>query len=371
MQSQTRQIGLDLARTIAILCVLVCHLSGAFTNLPPRVTWPLGTLGVEIFFVLSGYLIGGILLKSVHNNGNRIDGALVRTFWMRRWMRTVPNYLLFLTFYAALNRHQSIWTLSRYVTFTQNFASPIPAFFGPSWSLSIEEWFYLTLPVLIWIFARILSRSRHAFIASILTLMLVPLFLRLVFARNHPWDEGVRKIVVFRLDSIMWGVVVACMERYATSVFLAVRRPWALALGTAGALCGFAYIIFRTPVGGDQNFPATEKDMFLFWGINASCALAMPMLSSLADFPALIRVPIDRISRWSYSLYLCHPAAILAADKLLHARSPWLAALLATTISIVVSALIYNWFEMPILRWRDKQFRRSSIVPAATAQTVP
>src|ERR1700685_4034092 len=133
---EQRKIGLDYLRAAAILCVVTAHTA------EPNARGALGFIGVEIFFVLSGYLIGGILLASCSRHGNMASWPILRDFWMRRWLRTVPNYFLFIPVYIAAEHFRWKRPLLMYATFTQNLTWPISRFFGVSWSLTVEEWFY-------------------------------------------------------------------------------------------------------------------------------------------------------------------------------------------------------------------------------------
>lgn len=108
--------------------------------------------GVSIFFVLSGFLIGTILIKTLNKEG--VSGKTLFDFWQRRWGRTLPAYYLILFIHFVLQhfiyKHISGSSIFPFLVFLQNFAYPFTKpMFGESWSLAVEEYFYLTAPVLI------------------------------------------------------------------------------------------------------------------------------------------------------------------------------------------------------------------------------
>ncbi|MFA5298283.1 MAG: acyltransferase [Lutibacter sp.] len=149
-----RVFGLDLIRSIAIGLVVMSH---ATLLVFPNSKNPifigiriLGAIGVDLFFVLSGFLIGGILLRHIELQKTRFEDLF--SFWKRRWFRTLPNYFLVLFLNVLIflflgdNLPKSILL---YIPFLQNFSTPHPDFFTEAWSLSIEEYAYLLLPFLL------------------------------------------------------------------------------------------------------------------------------------------------------------------------------------------------------------------------------
>lgn len=155
---KNRIYGLDILRAIAILAVVFGH-SSLILHQDFFRFFILD--GVSIFFVLSGYLIGGILIKLLVQNP-MADFRLMADFWKRRWYRTLSNYFLILIilnflsyFFSEGFSTLSIW---RYYLFLQNFGSPHPIdFFPEAWSLSIEEWFYLLMPSMTFIIIRLFN----------------------------------------------------------------------------------------------------------------------------------------------------------------------------------------------------------------------
>ncbi|HEY3837427.1 MAG TPA: acyltransferase family protein, partial [Bryobacteraceae bacterium] len=148
-----RVFGLDLLRAAAIGLVLLGHVLLMMRMCFRSLTgWSVmaGYFGVELFFVLSGFLIGGILIRDFSKS--ETTGALGR-FWGRRWLRTLPLFYLFLVINLVIDTSLGQPTTGwwRNAFFVQNFASAAGPFFVESWSLAVEEWFYLLAPVLIFI----------------------------------------------------------------------------------------------------------------------------------------------------------------------------------------------------------------------------
>lgn len=147
-----RNRGLDLLRTMAICLVLFLHSSEAVQapKLFNQLVGP-GWSGVDIFFVLSGFLIGGLTFKEQCHH----PWKSLKNFWVKRWFRTLPLYFLALFAYVIIKpllgfafNSELIWP---YFFFLQNFMSPTD--FVQSWSLCIEEQFYFVFPWLIYFFA--------------------------------------------------------------------------------------------------------------------------------------------------------------------------------------------------------------------------
>lgn len=141
--TQNRIYGLDVFRAVAILIVLYGHgklVSGnAFSFIPdiPLID------GVELFFVLSGFLIGGILISTVEKE-KKFDIKSLLIFWKRRWFRTLPTYYLVLFVNIFLTKTSLIGGdfkqfNYRFFIFCQNFSKGFFEFFWESWSLSVEE----------------------------------------------------------------------------------------------------------------------------------------------------------------------------------------------------------------------------------------
>lgn len=352
MNPARRLIGLDAVRATAILLVVADHFLLFYWGVVGRWSYPLGVLGVEIFFVLSGYLIGGVLLDVIARNHNVPTVGTLSRFWVRRLLRTLPNYLLFLWVGTRSSPVADARRLLPFLTFTQNFFRPSLPFYGVSWSLAIEEWFYLLFPGLILALGFTGWRTRHKFLAAMCILFVLPLALRLLDGPGRAWDDDVRKTVVMRLDALMWGVLVAAVRRYASAAFVRLQTIGVFALGLAMlALLTAALAAKYQP--GVPDFTATPGDAWWFPSFNLSVALILPFCVGVQRFPAGLAAVTVRLSLWSYSMYLCHlPVMGFLQKHLPLSRVP----LAGTTFLVVVgvSATIYHCFESPILRLRDR-----------------
>ncbi|HYG50525.1 MAG TPA: acyltransferase, partial [Flavobacteriales bacterium] len=213
MHAENRNFGLDLFRAIAILCVVLVH-SSQFLNGTVLDGFPFFRMvdGVDLFFVLSGFLIGGILLKEINKPGTFGTKQLFN-FWKRRWFRTLPAYYLvlivnyFFVKYALIAGDLNQFSWKNFV-FLHNFAQPAVDFFWESWSLSVEEWFYLLSPVLLIVCLKFFS-PKNAFVTVTILMLLFSTLYRIAIRTNdinHFWfDVTFRKMVVTRLDSIAFG----------------------------------------------------------------------------------------------------------------------------------------------------------------------
>jgi peptidoglycan/LPS O-acetylase OafA/YrhL len=170
MAEKQRNHGLDVVRSIAIISVLLCHFhwmvqgNAALLEASRQIWWVfpmLGYYGVDLFFVLSGFLVGKLLITTfIVNQDNSERGLLLKLghFYMRRWFRTLPLYYLLLSIYVVLySLEGTVWSNIYHLTcfpwthyiFWQGigqFKQSDLGFFSVSWSLAVEEWFYVLFP---------------------------------------------------------------------------------------------------------------------------------------------------------------------------------------------------------------------------------
>jgi peptidoglycan/LPS O-acetylase OafA/YrhL len=362
--TEGRVFGLDLVRATAVALVLVAHASYLLEPVfpAPRTFEVLAVLGVELFFVLSGFLIGGIIIDTV-----RRDARWLGNFWVRRWLRTLPNYFVFLAFNVALfHLMYRRWPVfGSYVVFAQGLAWPHPQFFTEAWSLAIEEIFYLLAPVVAMAllpFAR--SRARVLVLLLLAVASVAAFRTEYVLARNPDWDAGVRKVSLVRLDCIVSGVIAAyACRRWRMST--AVRTGLA-----ASGLGGAAYSAWLLAVGW-VRYSLVVRALF-FSAVPAAFAALLPLTSEIVgdSLPATVTGGTRRLALWSYSLYLTNLPVLRLVDWAgLTARTRLgCVALFAGDVAVAVgwAALNYRWLERPIMAQRDRVATRLGLALPAS-----
>ncbi len=358
--------GLDLIRACAIAMVLYSHCQISLRALGHGKRLPGIFDGVELFFVLSGFLIGGLLIEIAELEPS--PRAWLR-FMMRRWMRTLPAYfvvliVLLLAWPPAGNR---ITYAATYATLTQNLAWPMPVdnWFGVSWSLTVEEWFYLLFSAIFMLAARAFGRRGQWLAIAIF--LLVPLLARLAVPVSLPWDIHVRKIVVFRLDAIAYGVVLARLLVERSALF----RFWRLSLAAGLSLLGLIWVewIFGNAWGWlPTNGLAWRTFGFCITGI--AWGLCFPAALRLVEIRGFAGRFVSALSRQSYSIYLIHFSLLdVCTLNVMRGRLPWqLLVPVALTASWIISYMSLRLFEGPILRRRPRQWPRASLETTLATQ---
>ncbi|AQG98599.1 hypothetical protein A9R05_06940 [Burkholderia sp. KK1] len=364
----SRNFGLDIVRMFAILPVLAVHYTAFAIKDAPPLVYVAGDLGVEIFFALSGFLIGGIILRDFERG---FSWRVAFNFYVRRWMRTLPLYYVFfvasafVTIYGlTLDKAWSALCLA-YLLFLQNLAWPMLAqWYHESWSLAIEEWFYLIFPVLFAAFVGIRARTRILLIA--LTLIVVPLALRIWFYDPAlPFDLYVRRIVVLRLDAIAYGILAV----WAVRTFPEQMRYWKNVIGAAG----FAGLLLTVEIlMGRVDVGVFFLRTFSFSVASASFA-AVVVWAQFQSWEHLQAGGEAQIVRWfstrSYALYLCHGSVV--RTMLRHgwfAKTPIVSFLIFTSASLLLAEIAHRLIERPAMRRRPREIHTETLTGTPVPQ---
>jgi peptidoglycan/LPS O-acetylase OafA/YrhL len=359
-----RVFGLDLIRATAVTVVLIAHASYLLEPVfaAPRTFEAMAVIGVELFFVLSGFLIGGIIIDGV-----RRDGRWLANFWVRRWVRTLPNYFAFLAlnvvlFYVTYSK----WpTFRSYLMFAQGLAWPHPQFFNEAWSLAIEEVFYFLAPLVAMALLPI-ARSRGRVLALLVAgvVLLGAARVGYAVAYNPPWDAGLRKVALVRLDCIVYGVIAAyACRRWPFDPWL----RWALA-GVGLVVAGYG--TWMLAVGWVQHDPVRRA--LFFSAVPAGFAGLLPIAASArgTSVPSPLRGATHRMALWSYSLYLTNLPVLRALDAAGIGTQTKLGSIALfvgdVAVAIVWAAANYRWFERPIMDTRDAIAARLGLTTTGT-----
>jgi len=359
-----RVFGLDLMRFVAIMLVVVGHGSSLIQSIPEasRIVSYVDFLGVEIFFVLSGFLIGSILINLFEKEN--IGIGVIRNFWARRWWRTMPNYFLFLLvnyigFLLLKPDFNFDW---KFLVFSQNLYYLPENFFSVSWSLAVEEWFYLLIPLIVWLFFAGIPNLKYSFLISVIFFIAIATIYRFfyIYFSDPHWNEELRRVVVFRLDSLIYGVVGAIFKFYWPKVFQRMKY--------VGLNLGVFLLVFAIFLRFDEGLnDSILKRTVLFPIISIAFLFCLPWLSSLKNVgEGFFTKIITNVSIWSYSLYLIH---VPLMDALSYVFKGYLGKgvffdvfvfLFWIGFSIVLSMVNYIYFEKPFTNFRD--IRWSSVV---------
>jgi peptidoglycan/LPS O-acetylase OafA/YrhL len=363
-----RVFGPDLIRACAISLVLCAHTLPGGTMFPVlgAARYYLGLLGVEIFFLLSGFLIGGILMEELFSG--RLDSIGGTTsFWKRRWFRTLPNYYLFLLLTLLMER----WTAGqfpqnggKFFWFGQAFFYPDPDFFAGAWSLAIEEWFYLLFPLVLFAFAKLFNQRQSALVFTIAFFLVVPALWRAFLPAEVNWDAGIRRITLPRLDAISYGVLLALAKNYYVSAWKFLTKLWPLGVI---AVCGFfAQFCHHVIAHGYFTSDSIFYRVFYFCLLSLSLLLVFPKIAGLMEPGerwSWWKTAVQKMSLWSYSIYLCHPIVIGLIDMTLkhfgvsHIREHIYRLVFSWLICLPLSGLIYMLYEKPLMNLRDRPLK--------------
>jgi len=217
-QNRERQPGLDLLRALAIIVVVIYHAGIMGFPLPGRVH-RFGWIGVDLFFVLSGYLIGGQLLAPLAR-GQRIN---LGRFFARRALRILPAYVVILTIYVFLpswREYPEMSSIWKFLISVQNIGLHGGTAFSHAWSLAVEDQFYLCLPFIL----LFVNRWRRAAMIVPCVIVLGGIALRAFLAHENPAADfgvsfrGFQTWIYYptwtRLDPLVFGVALAAIEKF-------------------------------------------------------------------------------------------------------------------------------------------------------------
>lgn len=345
--------GLDGIRAIAVIMVLAYHLKLAL--------FKSGFLGVTVFFVLSGYLITGILISEVEEEGT-ID---LKNFWLRRIRRLVPavmsmavviifvsavvNRIIFTKgckdFLASVLGFNNWWQIFNKVSYFE--AAGVPSPFTHCWSLAIETQFYLIYPlILLGIYKLVKSRgegrAKRGLLFAGVRLLLALISVILMIVLFDPQQDASR--VYYGTDtrafSLLFGALLAILWEYR----MVPRRLSASVNMVLGSVSFAVLLVMTIAINGSSNFWYRGGQFF-------GTILTVLMVYAVSGRKTwLSRFLSNPVLKWigdrSYSIYLWHYPIILLISKGI--KASWWITLIEIVLSVVLAELSYRFIETPI-----------------------
>lgn len=345
--------GLDGIRAIAVIMVLAYHLKLAL--------FKSGFLGVTVFFVLSGYLITGILISEVEEE-RTID---LKNFWLRRIRRLVPavmsmavviifvsavvNRIIFTKgckdFLASVLGFNNWWQIFNKVSYFE--AAGVPSPFTHCWSLAIETQFYLIYPlILLGIYKLVKSRgegrANRGLLFAGVTLLLALISVILMIVLFDPQQDASR--VYYGTDtrafSLLFGALLAILWEYR----MVPRRLSASVNMVLGSVSFAVLLVMTIAINGSSNF-------WYRGGQFVGTILTVLVIYTVSGRKTwLSRFLSNPVLKWigdrSYSIYLWHYPIILLISKGI--KASWWITLIEIVLSVVLAELSYRFIETPI-----------------------
>jgi peptidoglycan/LPS O-acetylase OafA/YrhL len=362
-----RKIELDFLRGIAILLVMGGHFNYPVTGIAP-LDWfdeslkRLGAVGVDLFFTLSGFLVGGLLLREYANTGQLRPFR----FLQRRAFKIWPPLYALVLIHAVIGHHDLDTFVWQNLLHVQNYFGTA---ITQTWSLAVEEHFYIFLALLIW---AMVGKSPRFILVILGAFSLLSILMRVLVVAN---GDAAAALVQsqYRMDSLLYGVILAVVQIFYPALFTwLTRQRWLLAASTT-ALVVWIYL-FAT------NVELTRSVGFVVHGIGFALLIVQLIGGSPRPKAQLWYRAVAWVGIYSYGMYLWHSIARapgLAAIKWLDAHDvPSLIAWIGVVILQfgIATALGYAMtraVEWPFLRLRDRWLPATRKGIAAATESAP
>lgn len=352
-----RLFGLDFLRAVAIFIVVHGHGAHFLANSSLSFITPLPHVhGVDIFLVLSGYLIGKSFLSYAENNNGVVNAAKTLHFYARSALRLLPNYLFILFVYYFLVRSHVIngrldaTPIWRFATFTQNFCTPFVDFFWESWSLAVQWWFYICFPLLLLLFTRFV-RPKTLVPVICVAMIAVSLVYRMgvsKYATDYFWyDVWIRKTVLSRTDNIYLGVLAAWLKCYFPKQW--ERYTWHFLV--AGVVVFLATILLLKQGG------TFYRHVIYPTLLPVPIALCLPLATAWKSSKTFFGKVLSHISILSYAMFLTNLMVCQIIDVNFASFPQNHGALCYLTywvIVLIISYLLYILLEKPFMKLKAR-----------------
>jgi peptidoglycan/LPS O-acetylase OafA/YrhL len=368
--------GLDALRACAILSVMLFHISGLLPEFLQQIA-KFGWMGVDLFFVLSGYLIGTQLLRPY----TRGKAPNLRTFYRKRIYRILPAYLVVTTLYFTVpvwREATGISPLWQFLTFTENLLIDyrLHMAFSHAWSLCVEEHFYLALPLLVvWMMRKPALWKTAALVFGLVILgMGVRSFVLIHILRpiagsddfGFRYLETVYYPTYTHLDGLLVGVSLALVRLFRPAWWSSMERRGHSLLIAGLAMTGIAVWLFNSRF--DSVTGAAAAGTVVGFPV-LSLGLGLVVASSLSKNGLLARYSVPGaklVATLAFSLYLTHKEIMhldrMYLPRLVHANTCAALATYAVTC-FSAAAILYLAVELQFLKLRDRGHADQEILP--------
>jgi peptidoglycan/LPS O-acetylase OafA/YrhL len=345
-----RQLELDVLRGIAVMLVVTYHIKYVQPVDHPFFQFLIrgGWSGVNLFFALSGFLVGGLLFRE-YRDRQKVD---VWRFLARRGFKIYPSFWLLViasAFIPLAGKLPTLPQVAEELFYIQNYAG---GYLDNTWSLAIEEHFYLILALLVWLYAAKGGSNPFRSLPFIgVVVSLAVLFMRVVVAQRNPtftWDIHYTPTHI-RIDGLFIGAVIAYFDTFFKERFTAFVKKYRFVLLLVG-IAGLFPAFYRN----------VENPRFCAWlfSLIAIGSAALVMATLAIRLPRWFS-PLGLIGKYSYNIYLWHGSMVGFFIPLIKGYLPWLGSwiiLVYLVGSVLLGIGMSAAVEQPFLVLRDRLF---------------
>ena len=338
--NQNRYSTIDLLRFIAASTVALSHLiiTKSEFNLELEI---ISSMSVEIFFIISGFVLAPQIINLVKKKSLND----YKIFLLRRWYRTIPLYILSLILTSIILNNILTFDFIKYLFFIQNFYINFLSndYFSISWSLSVEEWFYILFPLfLIIVSKKIFLNEEKNIIFSCILFIIIIFLIRITLSDNENWGENVRRVVIYRLDSIAFGFILFFFKDEIKSKL--INQIFLLILLIPFSFFAF-YILKMNVLENLIFFKVIFHYIIALWA--SIIVIYFFIIDQKIKNKSIVNLNLF-LGKISYSIYLFHLMLIYIITSISFIPF-YLTVIIFLFVQIFLSTFLYYYFEKPIL----------------------
>jgi peptidoglycan/LPS O-acetylase OafA/YrhL len=355
-----RIASLDLLRGLAAFAVMIPHFFMYYLGDASTFAEIISVTAVEVFFVLSGFVLGPQIVLCAQ----RKNWATLRTFLVRRWMRTIPSYLVALLAISMILGEVGSADFFRYAAYVQNlfFQHNGRDYYPVAWSLSVEEWYYVAFPPFLLLYGKVTKATGDWYVGAVLLFIAVITLIRSVFGDTADWGAGVRRVVVFRVDSIAYGFLLYLVLQQMKLEWNVRLRSFALLLLAATTIL---VLYVNTAMLADDAAWLRHVNPFVSAAFGMSTLIFFLSLNSLLQVRWMEDI-CTYLGQISYPTYLFHLVILYALARFLPQHNdPWHLPLYIGVV-LLFTTIFFLGFERPILASRPR-YQAAEATGAASA----